>query len=145
MSRLIIFAALLACIVSGCAGFNGQDAQLADAERFASDRKYSEAIAIYDKIVKKSPHSKNQAHALFASAITRAYYDNPTRDYGVALQKFEEFLRLYPSDDKATDARNWRTVLKTVLELKRENEQLNKSIQELKRIDIRHEQRRKVN
>jgi hypothetical protein len=61
----------------------------------------------------------------------------------LALQGFDEFLRVYPDNERAHDARNWRSVLKMVQELKKENEHLTKSIEELKRIDIRHEEQRK--
>jgi outer membrane protein assembly factor BamD (BamD/ComL family) len=119
------------------------DVDLENAGRFFREKKYSEAIAAYDKIAKDSPRSELGARALYDAAFTHAFYDNPHKDYVQALQGFEEFLREYPNSEKANDAQNWRSILKTVLELKKENEHLTKNIEELKRIDIRHEERRR--
>ena len=44
---------------------------------------------------------------------------------------------------RADEARTWISVLRTVQELKKQNEHLNESIEELKQLDIRHEERRR--
>jgi outer membrane protein assembly factor BamD (BamD/ComL family) len=142
--KFFVLVLLSALFLPGCAQFKfGWDADFARADRLAKERQYSEALAGYEKIAKESPGSKRSANALFAVASTHVFYDNPHKDYALALQEFDEFLRLYPNNEKARDARNWRTILKMVLELKKENEHLIGSIEQLKRVDIRHEERRK--
>jgi TolA-binding protein len=56
---------------------------------------------------------------------------------------FAEFLKRYPDNRRADEARTWISVLRTVQELKKQNEHLNESIEELKQLDIMHEERRK--
>jgi outer membrane protein assembly factor BamD (BamD/ComL family) len=119
------------------------DVDLENADKFFREQKYSEAIAAYDKIAKDSPRSERGARALYGAALTHAYYDNFHTDYVLALQRFDEFVRAYPNNERASEAQNWRSVLKIMLELKKENEHLTKSIEQLKRIDIRHEERRR--
>ncbi len=146
MKRFIMLMMVFLIGVSGCARFNAGEAVDTDfqtADQLVNNAKYDEAAAAYDKIAKESFGTERGAHALFLAAALPAYHDNPRKDYAKALQSFEEFLRIYPNSDKSRDAQNWRSLLKTILELKKENERLSKSIEELKRIDIRHEERRK--
>ena len=148
--KLLIGIVLFSVIsVSGCALHKAPevavktDPEFQAADRFVNEKQYTEAAAAYDKIAKESPATERGANALFAAAATHAYYENPRKDYLKAFQLFDEFLKSYPASDKFRDAQNWRAVLKTVLELKKENDRLNKSIEQLKKIDIRHEERRK--
>ncbi len=149
MRKLLVFLLLAACVLSGCARLRGEgeqpiaaDTEFRDAGSLVKEKQYNEAIAIYAKIARESAGSQRGANALFASASAHAFYDNPQKDYVQALQQFDEFLRAYPNDEKTDEARNWRYFIKMVLELRKENERLNKNIEELKRIDIRHEERR---
>lgn len=80
--------------------------------------------------------------AQFEVAYLQAAYDNPAKDFAQALAGFNEFLWRYPNHAKARDAENWRAVLKLILDMKKENDRLNKSIEQLKKLDIRHEERR---
>jgi len=142
--RFFFLVLLLTCCCSACARYNaGHDGDLENADRFFRERKYPEAIAAYNKIAKDSSRSELGARALYGAAFTHAYYDNPRSDYALALQGFDEFMRAYPNNERASEAQNWRSVLKIMLELKKENEHLTKSIEQLKRIDIRHEERRR--
>jgi outer membrane protein assembly factor BamD (BamD/ComL family) len=139
---LVLLAAL--CCLPGCAGLNKiTDSDLKDANRLVRERKFSEAVVTYGKIAKESAGTERGAQALFAEACTIAYYDNPNRDYAQALQKFDEFLRRYPDNRKAREAQNWRSLVKTVVELRKENERLTQNIEQLKKIDIKHEERRR--
>jgi len=143
--RFFFVVLLLICCFSACARYNAdRDIDLESADRFFREKKYSEAVAAYDRIAKDSPRSERGARALYGAALTHAYYNNPHVDYVLALQRFDEFVRVYPNNERAIDAQNWRSILKMMLELKKENEHLVKSIEELKRIDIRHEERRKA-
>jgi outer membrane protein assembly factor BamD (BamD/ComL family) len=142
--RLFVLVLLLMCCLSACVRYRADhDVDLENADRFFREKKYNEAIAAYDKIAKGSPHSELGARALYDAAFTYAFYDNPQKDYAQALQGFDDFLRVYPNSERAIDAQNWRSLLKTMLELKKENEHLTNSIKQLKNIDIRHEERRK--
>ncbi len=120
----------------------GLEVEYQNAAALVKEKKYQEAIAAYRKIVAESPQSPDAADALFETAYLYVFFDNPQRDYGLALAGFDEFLRRYPHHAKAQDARNWRVVLKSILDARKENEHLIKNIEELKKLDIRHEERR---
>jgi outer membrane protein assembly factor BamD (BamD/ComL family) len=150
---------LLASIsVAGCARIiGGQDTEMYRAEGLLRDRAYPEAIAAYRQIAKETADPEREANAQFALASAFAYYDNPQKDYATALQEFDQFLKLYPDDEKAHEAQQWRSLLSAIVELERENENLNKnieqykqniehlnkSIEQLKQVDIMHEERRR--
>lgn len=142
MKRFILVLSLAA--LSGCVGSLFHDSDVANANKLVAEKKYADAAVSFDKIAKDASGTERGAVASFSAARLRASYDNPHRDYGSALQKFEDFLRRYPNNELAHDAQNWRFFLKTILELRRENEQLTKNIQQLQKIDVRHEERRKT-
>jgi outer membrane protein assembly factor BamD (BamD/ComL family) len=114
------------------------------------EKKYGEAIALYRKISAESPGTQVAANAQYHIGLAYAFHDNTEKNCATAIQEFENFLRLNPSDSSAVEAQNWIATLKINLELKKQNEalkkeseQLRKSIEELKRLDIRHEERRR--
>jgi outer membrane protein assembly factor BamD (BamD/ComL family) len=144
--------------LSGCARIiGGQDTEMYRAESLLRERDYPEAIAVYRQIAKETDDPERAAHAQFALASALAYYDNSLKDYAAAFQEFDQFLKMYPDDEKANEARQWRSLLRMIVELEKENENLNKnleqykqniehlnkSIEQLKQLDIRHEERRR--
>jgi tetratricopeptide (TPR) repeat protein len=149
---------LLASIcLAGCARIiGGQDTEMYRADSLLRERDYPEAIEAYRQIAKDTTDPERAAHAQFALASALAYYDNSLKDYAEAFQEFAQFLKMYPDDEKANEARQWRSLLRAIVELERENENLNKSIEQykqniehlnksieqLKQLDIRHEERR---
>ncbi len=122
---------------------SGPDADLQKAMILENEKKYSDAIAAYGKIAVDSPQSPAAADALFAIAYIHVLYDNPQKDYAQALSEFEDFVKRYPDHEKARDAKNWQTVLKLLLDTKKENTRLHKSIEELEKVDIRHEEKQR--
>ena len=158
MKRLMVVLLLASISMGGCARIiGGQDTEMYRIEGLLKDRDYAEAIAAYRQISKDTADPERAAHAKFALASTLAYYDNPQKDYAEAFQEFDEFLKLYPDDERVPEARQWRSLLHMIVELEKENEglnrnieqykqnieRLNKSIEQLKQLDIRHEERRR--
>ena len=140
--RSLLVLILCTGFLLGCATLKaGGDFESAD--KLVKEKRYGEAIALYDKVAKGSSGTGRAARALYAGASARAAYDNPHRDLPSALQEFEEFIKRYPDHERVYDARNWRSLIRSVVELKKENERLNQNIEQLKRVDIRHEERRK--
>lgn len=144
---LIILALLV--VAPGCvlqqpktAALSELESDYQNAEALVREKKYDEALAAYREIAAASPRSTVAGDALYEAAYLLVFYDNPKRDYSQALAGFDEFLKLFPGHARATDARNWRLALKTILDIKKENERLNKNIEQLKKLDIRHEERR---
>ncbi len=122
---------------------NGPELEYQNAAALVKEKKYQEALAVYRGISTNSAQSPVAADALFETAYLLVFYDNPHKDYSQALSGFDEFLKRYPDHAKAEDARNWRVVLKMILDTKKENERLLKNIEQLKKLDIRHEERRR--
>jgi outer membrane protein assembly factor BamD (BamD/ComL family) len=114
-----------------------------DAAALVQGKKYQEAIIAYRKIAADSTQSTVAGDALFEAAYLQVFYDNPQRDYSQALAGFDEFLKRFPDHARATDAYNWRLALRTILDIKKDNEHLRKNIDQLKKLDIRHEERRR--
>lgn len=143
-NALVLIAVIL---LSGCAttppAVPGPEADYQGAAVFAKEKKYLKAIAAYQKIADESPQSPLAADSLFEAAYLQAFYDNPQKDYAQALAGFDEFLKRFPKHAKAREAKNWRVVLKTIVDTKKENERLRESIEELNKLDIRHEERRR--
>ncbi len=121
----------------------GPELEYQNAAALVKEKKYQEALAVYRGISTNSPQSPVAADAFFEAAYLLVFYDNPQKDYNQALSGFDEFIKRYPDHAKAEDAQNWRAVLKTILDTRKENERLLKNIEQLKKLDIRHEERRR--
>lgn len=118
------------------------EAEFQNATNLVRQKRYSDAHAVYRKIAADSPQSSIGIAALFELSYLLVVPENPQKDYALALQGFETFVKLHPDHPKAQDAETWRAVLKLVLDTKKENDHLNKSIEQLKKLDIRHEEKR---
>lgn len=137
MKKVFILFTLI-CL-SGCATWgsitdSGKDFQAAAA--LVKENKFEQGQKAYDRIVTDSPHSAPAADSLFEIALIHAHPDNPAKDYARAIQTFEKFIERYSDHKKAAEARTWISALKTLQELKEQ-------IEQLMRIDIRHEERRR--
>lgn len=172
MTRLMVILLLVSISLAGCARIiGGQDTEQYRADSLLRERNYPEAITAYREIAKETASPERAANAQFSLASALAYYDNPQKDYALALQEFDQFLKLYPDSEKAQEAQQWRSLLRMIIELERENENLNKnieqykqgveqykhdieqykqniehlnrSIEQLKQLDIQHEERRR--
>ncbi len=143
MNNVYRFVLALAFLValSGCAAILSGD--IDKAESLYQQKKYAEALKSYKQVVAHSLSSRQQAEARYSIALIQASYDNPQRSYSHAVESFDEFLKLYPDHEKADEAMNWKNTLKLLLDEKRECEQLKKNIEQLKKLDIRHEEKRK--
>ena len=133
--RIVVILPLLVPLLA-CAVLTAPGRELREADAFFKENKYSNAVAQYRTVIRDYPDSRWAADAQFGLAATLAHYNNPQRDYAQALREFEEFLRLYPGHAKTEEAQNWQQVLKTL-------DRLSKNIEQLKRLDVKHEEKRK--
>ncbi|MGC1455236.1 MAG: outer membrane protein assembly factor BamD [Nitrospirota bacterium] len=145
MKKVIVLLAII--WFSGCATTSvvtGPEKQFQDATISVKEKRYKEAAAACNKIMADAPDSPLAADALFEIALINVHFENPKRDYVQASRMFAEFVKRYPDNRRTDEAQAWISVLKTVQELKKQNEHLNESIEELKKLDIRHEEKRKI-
>jgi len=141
-STLVVIALI---VLAGCATVKPEakthnDFQVADLA--VKHKRYEEAVAIYRKILSEPLQSESSADALFQLAYIQTLYDNPQKDYTNAIQSFDEFIKRYPDHVRYQEAENWRFILKTILDLRRENDRLHKNIEQLRKLDIRQEKNR---
>jgi outer membrane protein assembly factor BamD (BamD/ComL family) len=122
---LILFSLIL---LSSCAVLTVPGREVRAADSLFKEKRYNDAITAYRKVLHNYPDSSWAADARYRLALALAFYDNPQKDYHLAVQEFEEFLKLYPKHENAQEAQNWREVLK--------------SIEALKQLDIKHEEKR---
>ena len=138
---------IIVALAAGCAGTQvpasntKNSADLRRAEDDADSGRYQSAIQTYEKAAAE-PRTETAGEALYQAAYLEAFYDNPQRDYAQALQGFDDYIKRYPRGAHLKDAKNWRSILKTVLDLRVENNRLGRKIDELKQIDILHEEKR---
>jgi outer membrane protein assembly factor BamD (BamD/ComL family) len=123
-------------LLSSCAVLTGTR-NIASADNYFRKKEYTNAASAYRKMLQETPDSPYALDARYGLAMTLVAADNPQKDYAQALHEFEAFQKLYPEDWRATEVLNWIAVLKTLSDR-------NRSIEQLKRLDIRHEERRKV-
>ena len=135
--RLVVSTLLLCLLIciSSCAVLTGSR-DIALAESFVKQKQYHSAVTTYREILRESPNSFYAADARYGLALALMASDNPQKDYAQALHECEEFSKLYPNERRIAEIQNLIGILKTVTSL-------NRSIEELKKLDIRHEERRR--
>jgi hypothetical protein len=134
MKYLGILAVL--AVAAGCAGAPVPAAAVQPASLPARSSAPAESGAPSEQKVATADE------ALFQHACQQTLFDNPRKDYARALKAFEEYIRRFPKGAHLKEAKNWRSILKTILDLREENDRLNKKIVELTQIDILHEEKR---
>jgi TolA-binding protein len=140
---IVLFAIV---VLSGCASLglqSGSEKDFQDATVSVKEKKYSAALAGFQNILREAPNSDLAKDAQLEIALIHTVPDNPQKDFIQAIHEFETFLKLHPDDQRVPEARAWIAVLRAVHDLKKENELLKKNIEELKQLDIRHEERRR--
>lgn len=144
MKKIIFLFVIL--WMSGCATMGaptGSAKDLDDAALLAREKKYQEAAEVYKKIQMESPQTPFADEAVFETALLPAFPDNPRKDYAQAIRLLENFIKQHPDNRRAQEARGWVALLKMMQDLKKENERLKMNIEQLKQLDIRHEERRR--
>jgi outer membrane protein assembly factor BamD (BamD/ComL family) len=161
MKRILgacIIVAALTGVGAGCAGFLTQPsvqqsmpegpsaaaakARIAEAHGLMQARKYAEAAAAYRQFLQEHPGTEWAPEAKYGIALAAVASDNPQKDYAAGAAEFDEFLVQFPQDKRAGEAHSWRSALKSLLESRKENDRLHKTLQKLKNLDVQQEERR---
>ncbi len=103
---------------------------------------YGNATKEYEKVLGSSG-SDQTAEALFFIGLISAYPANPAKDYGKSLLMLKKMVREHPHSPLVEQARTLIALVQDNEKLNRMIEQLNTVIEELKRVDIGVEQKRK--
>ena len=81
--------------------------------------------------------------ALFNVGLIYAHYGYPKRDYQKSLDHFKRLVKVFPQSPFAGQAKLWIGILQENERLKREIEELNKTINKSKQVDIQIDEKKK--
>jgi tetratricopeptide (TPR) repeat protein len=81
--------------------------------------------------------------ALFNTGLIYAHYGYPKRDYQKSLDHFKRLVKVFPQSPFAGQAKIWIGLLQENERLKREIEELNKTIKKSKEVDIEIDEKKK--
>ena len=123
---------------------------LENAENAFSRDEYSEALSLYKKVLENTPQSADQA--LFYIGVIQASPRYNERDYQKALNAFQKLLKDYPASRYQPEVERTIPLLKEILNrdkrvkaLLKQVETLETQIEQMKKIDLDvEEKRRKV-
>jgi|WetSurMetagenome_2_1015567.scaffolds.fasta_scaffold201422_2 outer membrane protein assembly factor BamD (BamD/ComL family) len=85
--------------------------KLTDANDILKEKKYPEALARFEDIVKTFPKSESARIALYKIGFINIYYDNPQADWSAALKAFRLFQKQYGDDPKIDEVNTWIRIL----------------------------------
>lgn len=142
---------LMICILAlgGCAQFlsgglsgHSQSPLLTQAEQLKKQGNFADALKAYRQVVQDHPGQDVAAMAKYSIALIYLDVENPEKDFALAQAEFDSFIAQFPQHRRAAEAKSWRQMIKLALDAKKENERLNKNIEQLKQLDVRQEEKR---
>ena len=124
---------LFGCAASRVTQFTYDKQLLADAEAKFDNKRYPEALKIYQELVTSPAYSQSPSAklALYRIGYINIYYDNPKADPKTALEAFNSFKVLYP-EDKAIGEIN--TIAKILVVLKSFQDQYDATTARMKKL-----------
>jgi hypothetical protein len=138
LSLVAVLAALLAC---GCAAnrvaqYTYDRRLLAEADARFEQKKYSEALKIYQELVTSPAYSQTPSakQALFKIGYLNIYYDNPKADPMAALEAFNSYRVRYPDDNLIGEVNTYSKIL---VVLKSFEEQYDETTARVKRLQYK--------
>ncbi len=142
VTSVLRFTVVLACItVCGCAAnrvaqYTYERRLLADADEKFDQKRYAEALKIYQELVSSPSYSQTEAakQALFKIGYINIYYDNPKADPKASLDAFNSYRVRY-ADDKLIGEVN--TYSKILVVLKSFEEQYDETTARVKRLQYK--------
>jgi outer membrane protein assembly factor BamD (BamD/ComL family) len=84
---------------------------LSDADGKFKQRKYAEAIAQYNEIVKTFPKTASARIALYKIGFVNIYFENDQPDWTASLNAFKLFQKNYRDDPKIDEINTWMRIL----------------------------------
>jgi outer membrane protein assembly factor BamD (BamD/ComL family) len=135
--------------LGGCAEFlsggpsvPSQPPGLLQAEQLQRQGKFADALKAYRQVVQDHPGSDFAATAKYSIALIYLDVENPEKDYALAQAEFDSFITQFPKHSRVAEAKSWRQMIKLAQDARKENERLNKNIEQLKQLDVRQEEKR---
>lgn len=133
--RLCVIAAvfLCGCAASNVAQYTYDKRLLADAEAKFENKRYPEALKIYQELVTSPAYSESPSAklALYRIGYINIYYDNPKANPKAALEAFNSYKVRYPEDKYIGEI---NTIAKILVVLKSFEEQYDATTARMKKL-----------
>ena len=143
----------IACMIfislAGCATLKEMGAKRETCEYFTTAQKlldqgdYKGSLRENEKVLSLYDNIPPGDEALFNIGLIYAHYGYPKRDYKKSLDLFKRLVKTFPQSPLAGQAKLWIGILRENERLNREIEELNKTIKKSKQVDIEIEEKKK--
>ena len=143
----------IACMIlislAGCVTLKEMEAKRETHEYFVTAQKlldqgdYEGSLKENQKVLSMYDHVPPGDEALFNAGLIYAHYGYPKRDYQKSLDHFKRLVKVFPQSPFARQAKIWIGILQENERLKREIEELNKTINKSKQVDIEIDEKKK--
>lgn len=143
----------IACMIftslAGCAALKEMEAKreareyLITAQKLFNQGDYEGSLKENQKVLSVYDNVPPGDEALFNAGIIYAHYGYPKRDYQRSLDHFKRLVKVFPQSPFARQAKIWIGILQENERLKREIEELNKTINKSKQVDIEIDEKKK--
>jgi hypothetical protein len=111
--------------------------------KFLAEGNYKSALRENEKVMSLAGKNISMDEPLFYTGLIYAHPGNPSRDYGKSLSLFKNLINDYPGSFLIEQAKAIVALLQENDALNRKVENLSNTIDELKKVDIGIEQKKK--
>jgi len=135
--------------LASCAMLKEMEAKRETREYFITAQKlldqgdYEGSLKENQKVLSLYDNVPPGDEALFNTGLIYAHYGYPKRDYQKSLDHFKRLVKVFPQSPFAGQAKIWIGLLQENERLKREIEELNKTIKKSKEVDIEIDEKKK--
>ena len=142
-------AYMILIFLAGCATLKEMEAKRETREYFITAQKlldqgdYEGSLKENQKVLSLYDNVPPGDEALFNAGLIYALYGYPKRDYQKSLDHFKRLVKVFPQSPFAGQAKIWIGLLQENERLKREIEELNKTIKKSKEVDIQIDEKKK--
>ena len=142
-------ACMILISLASCAMLKEMEAKRETREYFITAQKlldqgdYDGSLKENQKVLSLYDNVPPGDEALFKAGLIYAHYGYPKRDYQKSLDHFKRLVKVFPQSPFAGQAKIWIGLLQENERLKREIEELNKTIKKSKEVDIEIDEKKK--
>jgi tetratricopeptide (TPR) repeat protein len=113
------------------------------AQKLLDQGDYEGSLKENQKVISLYGNVPPGDEALFNGGLIYAHGGYPKRDYQKSLDYFKRLVKVFPQSPFAGQAKIWIGILQENEKLKREIEELNKTINKSKQVDIEIDEKKK--
>ncbi len=146
---LLPLAGMILLSFAGCATIRQMEARrearehLITAQKLLAQGDYEGSLRENQKVMSSHETVPPGDEAIFNTGLIYADHGYPQRDHKRSLDSFRRLLKVFPESHLAGQAKIWIGILQENGRLKRDVEELNKTIKKLKQVDIEIDERKR--